>query len=117
MTARTITNSRLVDGAKLDNLPADANASLALKVDKTTTVNGKALSSNITLTTDDISEGTTNKYDRVVAILAGAGIQVTGTYPNFTVTNSSPDQVVALTAGANVTITGTYPNFTIASTG
>ena len=33
MTARTITNSRLVDGAKLDNLPADTNASLALKAD------------------------------------------------------------------------------------
>lgn len=53
----------------------------------------------------------------MVALLAGAGIQVTGTYPNFTVTNTSPDQVVSLAAGTNVTITGTYPNFTIAATG
>lgn len=33
MSPRTITNSRLVDWAKLDNLPADTNASLALKED------------------------------------------------------------------------------------
>ena len=33
MTARTITNSRLIDGAKLDNLPADVNAELAMKED------------------------------------------------------------------------------------
>lgn len=29
--------------------------------------------------------------------------------------NTSPDQVVTLTQGSNVTITGTYPNFTISS--
>jgi len=34
MTLRTIENFRLVDGEKLDNLPADIDASLALKVDK-----------------------------------------------------------------------------------
>lgn len=31
MTLRTVANSRLVDGAKLDNLPADTNTSLAGK--------------------------------------------------------------------------------------
>ena len=67
--------------------------------------------------TDELAEGSVNKYDQVVAILAGAGIQVTWTYPNFTVTNSSPDQVVALTAGTNITITGTYPDFTINARG
>lgn len=33
MTFRTIPNGRLVDGAKLDNLPADVNAELASKAD------------------------------------------------------------------------------------
>jgi hypothetical protein len=32
------------------------------------------------------------------------------------ITNSEPDQVVSLTAGADVSITGTYPNFTITNT-
>jgi hypothetical protein len=49
-------------------------------------------------------------------LTAGTGISVTGTTPNFTVTNTAPDQTVALTgAGINV-ITGTYPNFTITGT-
>lgn len=66
--------------------------------------------------TDELSEWAINKYDQVVALLAGAWISVTWTYPNFTVTNSSPDQVVALTAWTNVTISWTYPNFTISAT-
>ena len=32
------------------------------------------------------------------------------------ITNDAPDQVVSLTAGADVSITGTYPNFTITNT-
>lgn len=44
---------------------------------------------------------------------AGTGISVTGTYPNNTITNTSPDQTVSLTAGTNIGITGTYPSFTI----
>jgi hypothetical protein len=54
--------------------------------------------------------------DQTVALTDGTGITTSGTYPNFTITNSAPDQTVALTEGSNVTITGTYPNFTIAST-
>lgn len=104
--------------AALSDLPLSTAATSALnaKVDTTTTVNWKSLSSNISLTTDDVTEWATNKYDQVVSLLAWAWIQVTWTYPNFTVTNSSPDQIVALTAWTNVTITGTYPNFTINST-
>lgn len=40
-----------------------------------------------------------------------------GVAGNITITNSAPDQVVALTAGSGISITGTYPNFTISSTG
>lgn len=44
---------------------------------------------------------------------AGAGINIAGTYPNQTFTNSAPDQTVTLTPGNRISITGTYPNFTI----
>jgi hypothetical protein len=47
---------------------------------------------------------------------AGTGISITGTSPNFTITNSAPDQTVALTGSGATTVTGTYPNFTVAST-
>ena len=52
-----------------------------------------------------------------MALTGGTGITTSGTYPNFTITNSAPDQTVALSAGTGINITGTYPSFTIANTG
>lgn len=48
-------------------------------------------------------------------ITAGTGISLSSTATALTVTNSAPDQVVALTEGNGIDITGTYPNFTIAA--
>lgn len=45
-------------------------------------------------------------------ILAGAGISVSGGFPNYTVTNSSPDQTVSIT-GVDITVAGAYPNFSL----
>lgn len=67
-------------------------------------------------TTDDLPEGATNEYDKVVVLTAGTGISTGGTYPNFTITNTAPDQTLTLNAGAGISITGTYPSLTIAST-
>lgn len=52
----------------------------------------------------------------IITLTAGTGISISGTYPDFTITNDDPDQTVALTQGTNITITGTYPNFTINAT-
>jgi hypothetical protein len=46
----------------------------------------------------------------------GTAIDVTGTYPNFTINNTAPDQTVVLTAGTGISTSGTYPNFTITNT-
>ncbi len=54
--------------------------------------------------------------DQTVTLSAGTGISTTGTYPNFSITNTAPDRTVSLTAGAGISISGTYPNFTITST-
>ena len=54
--------------------------------------------------------------DLVVTLTGGTGITTSGTYPNFTITNSAPDQTVSLTGAGITTVTGTYPNFTITST-
>lgn len=50
----------------------------------------------------------------LTSLSSGAGIS----YNNITgvITNSAPDQVVVLNNGTNINITGTYPNFTINST-
>ena len=60
---------------------------------------------------------TNSSPDRIVSISGGTGIQTGGTYPNFTITNSSPDQIVSISGGTNLSITGTYPNFGVNFTG
>jgi hypothetical protein len=42
------------------------------------------------------------------------GVSIASAYPTFTITNSSPDQTVAISSGDGIDVTGTYPNFTIA---
>jgi len=46
----------------------------------------------------------------------GTGISVTGTSPDFTITNTSPDETVILHNGTGISVTGTYPEFTITNT-
>jgi hypothetical protein len=121
------------------------NGTIWQKVDNTdavSSVNGQT--GTVVLTTTNIGEGTNLYYtdararasisagtgisydnstgvvtnaapDQTVALTDGTAIDVTGTYPNFTITNTAPDQVVSLTQGGTTTITGTYPNFTISS--
>ena len=45
--------------------------------------------------------------------ISGSPITTSGT---LTITNTAPDQVVSLTAGAGISTSGTYPNFTITNT-
>jgi hypothetical protein len=61
--------------------------------------------------------GSVNIDVQEVQLTEGTGIDITGTYPNFTIANTLPDQTVVLTEGTGIDITGTYPNFTIAATG
>lgn len=65
-------------------------------------------------TTTDLTEGTNQYFTNGRArtsISAGTGIS----YNNTTgvITNSAPNQVVSLTSGTGISVTGTYPNFII----
>jgi len=88
------------------------------KIDNTdavTSVNG--FTGSVVLTTTDVAEGTKLYYTDVRARAsnsAGTGI----TYDSVTgvITNAAPDQTVALTAGTGISTSGTYPNFTITNT-
>lgn len=59
------------------------------------------LSSIVPSVRTSLSQGTGINYDSITGVIS----------------NSAPDQLVSLTQGAGVTITGTYPNFTIAAAG
>jgi len=54
----------------------------------------------------------------VLNFVSGTGISLTtnDTTDSLTVTNSAPDQVVALSSGTGISVSGTYPNFTITNT-
>ena len=49
--------------------------------------------------------------DQTVVLTDGTGISTSGTYPNFTITNSAPDQTVVLTDGTGITTSGTCTVF------
>jgi hypothetical protein len=91
------------------------NGTVWQKVDNTetvTSVNGQT--GAVTLTTTNIAEGTNLYYTDVRARAsnsAGTGIS----YDSATgvITNSAPDQTVVLTGGTGISTSGTYPNFTI----
>jgi len=88
------------------------------KIDNTdgvTSVNG--FTGAVVLTTTNIAEGTNEYFTTAKArasVSAGTGIS----YDNSTgvITNSAPDQTVSLTAGTGISTSGTYPNFTITNT-
>lgn len=88
------------------------------KVDNTdavTSVNGQT--GTVVLTTTNVAEGTNEYFTTArsrASVSAGTGIS----YDSGTgvITNSAPDQTVALTAGTGISTSGTYPNFTITNT-
>ena len=70
-----------------------------------------------TLTTTQVIEGTNLYYTDARARAsnsAGTGISYNST--TGVITNSAPDQTVVLTAGTGISTSGTYPNFTITNT-
>lgn len=94
------------------------NGSVWQKVDNTdavTSVNGFV--GTVVLTTTNIAEGT-NEYFTQARARASLSAGTAISYDNSTgvITNSAPDQTVSLTAGTGISTSGTYPNFTITNT-
>jgi hypothetical protein len=98
----------------LDNLPTIPSGTVT-SVDLTAgtgiSVSGGPITSSGSITV------TNSAPDQVVAIAAGTGIGVTGTYPNFTVTNSAPSSGGTVTSVAALTLgtTGTDLSSTVAT--
>jgi len=103
-------------GAAIDEFSTDTtlggNSDTALSTEKAIkTYVGTATSGFISdlssFDTDDLTEGSTNLYDKIVALTAGTNVIITGTYPNFTI--SSSGGVAATNWGS---IAGTLSNQT-----
>ena len=59
----------------------------------------------------------TGQTSYVNSLTTGSGLSADTTTGNITIINTDPDQVVVLNNGTNIDVTGTYPNFTIDVTG
>ena len=83
------------------------------------TVNGKGLITSITQVPVSGGGGGGGVTSVSVTAGTGISASVANptTTPNITITNTAPDQTVVLNNGAGINVTGTYPNFTIAATG
>lgn len=70
-----------------------------------------------TKTTTDLTEGANLYYTNTrarSAFSAGTGISYNSS--TGVITNSSPDQTVSVSSGSGISVTGTYPSFTITNT-
>jgi hypothetical protein len=87
---------------------------VALTGSGTTTISGTYPS--FTITSNDQYVGTVTSVGLTGGTgISISGGPITGS-GSITVTNSAPDQTVALTAGTGISISGTYPSFTITNT-
>lgn len=80
----------------------------------TTTVTGTY--PNFTITSTDSTTGTVTSVAATAGTgisVTGSPITTSGT---LNITNTAPDQTVVLTAGTGISTSGTYPNFTITNT-
>jgi len=69
---------------------------------------GNVIAANGDYNTDQITEGSTNKYDKVVSLTGANGLSVTGTYPGFTLTQYLPSiYTPTRTANSNFTVSTT----------
>src|SRR5210317_2221021 len=103
------------------------NADTATALETARTIAGVSFdgTANISLTTDNITEGsneyyTAEKVDDQANTLIQAGTGITKTYDDnagtLTIANSAPDQTVSLSAVSGISTSGTYPSFTITNT-
>ena len=64
-----------------------------------------------------LTYSTSSGYWKNTSLASGTGISTsTNANGTLTVTNTAPDQTVALSNGTGISVTGTYPNFTITNT-
>lgn len=84
---------------------------------RTITINGvtQDLSLNRTWTIP-VGGGTVSSVGVISGTGISASVTNPTTTPVITITNTAPDQTVVLNSGTGINVTGTYPNFTIAAT-
>jgi hypothetical protein len=105
-TTDTLTNKSI--SGTTNTLSNIGNASLT---NSAITINGTSTSLGGSVSVGTVTSVTATAGTGIS--ITGSPITTSGT---LTVTNTSPDQTVVLTAGTGISTSGTYPNFTITNT-
>jgi hypothetical protein len=103
--------SQTISASTYQNLPID------VYVTGGTYSDGTLILTNNTGGTFNVVGFYTGETNYVNSLTTGTGLSANTTTGDITIVNTNPDQIVTLTEGSNIDITGTYPNFTIAVTG
>jgi hypothetical protein len=80
----------LVDSDEIDFTYTDATPSITASI-KADSIDDTMIDWGVganQVNTDDIPEGSTNKFDETVSLTEGTGIDITGTYPSFTIAST-----------------------------
>ena len=105
-TTDTLTNKSISGSTNtLSNIGNSSLTNSAITINGTSTSLGGSISVG-TVTSVDATAGTG---------ISVSGGPITGS-GSLTITNTAPDQTVVLTAGTGISTSGTYPNFTITNT-
>jgi len=104
----TVTNTAPATGSEVTNVTASAPISSSGGTTPNISIAQASSSTDGYLSASDWS-AFDGKQD---ALTAGTGISLAGDV----VTNTAPDQTVVLNAGTGIGVSGTYPNFTISNT-
>lgn len=105
-TTDTLTNKSI--SGSTNTLSNIGNASLT---NSAITINGTSTSLG-----GSISVGTVTSVDLTASTgISVSGGPITGS-GSITVTNTAPDQTVAIASGTGISVSGTYPNFTVTNT-
>jgi hypothetical protein len=105
----TVISTRLWRQKGIDSVQSNLTAGLALKVNISDTSSMLSPYLRKIDTTAMLSP-----YARKNFINAGTGISYSSS--TGTIANTAPDQTVAISSGTGISVTGTYPNFTITNT-
>jgi hypothetical protein len=113
-TGISVTGSPITTSGTLNITNTAPDQVVSLTQGGTTTITGTY--PNFTISSDDQFDGTVTSVDLTAGTgisVSGGPITSSG---SITVTNTAPDQTVAISSGTGISVSGTYPNFTVTNT-
>lgn len=112
----TVTSVTVAGGAGISTSGSPITTSGTITVTNTDKGSDQFIFKNIAVAGESTIVADSNNDTLTVAAGTGVSLTTNASTDTLTITNSAPDQTVVLTAGTGISTSGTYPNFTISNT-